>query len=121
MHKHYKGAKIFMATAKKATTKTKPVAKKTTKTVSASTKKAPAKKVTKVVASSTPVRTKTVNSSKKAVEMENFKLAPEDQKFMSFKPTKQTAYWLFLTAYITVLMLYILSLQVQILSVIQAS
>lgn len=109
-----------MATSKNAKSKAKPAVKKTTKTVSASVKKAPAKKVTRVVASSTPVRAKAKTTAKKSVEMKDFKLAKETDSFMSFKPTKQTAYWLFLTAYITVLMLYILSLQMQILDIIQS-
>lgn len=79
-----------MATAKKATTKKKPVSKKVT------TKKTAASK------------------AKKQASVRSFRPTRSQQPFMSFQPSRQTLYWLILSAIVLVFGMWIITLQVQI-------
>lgn len=82
--------------------------------------KNPAKKTVKKVVSKAkaPVRKRSVAtraSSKKATEMQSFRLYKESpQDFRSFKVTRQTVYWSILLAVIIVTQLWILKIQMEI-------
>ena len=96
-----------MATSKKVTKKvSKPAAKTVAKP------KTVAKKVTKKA----PV-VKTVRA-KKAPKSETFKMTKESTPFTSFKVTEQTVYWVILFAYIFALSLWVLTIQINIMNVI---
>ena len=86
-----------MATAKKATPKKAPA------------KKAPAKKA--------PSR-KAANP--KVVAMKSFKVAPEPVPFRTFKITKQTVYWVLIVSIIIFSQLWILKMQFEVASLVEA-
>lgn len=99
-----------MATAKKATSKkstpTKPVAKKTAKATSVkkvTTKKPPTKKV-----------------ATQAAAVRSFKITRDTQPFQKFAITRQTIYWIILIAFIIFAQLWILKLQIEVASLIDA-
>jgi hypothetical protein len=98
-----------MATAKKA-----PV-KKTTTSKSAATKSVSAKKapVNKAVKSTAPKKSTSKTKASQVQKMKSFRIAPNEPNFVSFKITRQTVYWVILVAYIVVMQLWILSLQIQ--------
>ena len=50
-------------------------------------------------------------STKKTVKMQSFKVAKSPKKFVSFKVTEQTIYWLVLLALIMALTIWILNVQ----------
>ena len=99
-----------MATAKKTTVK-KPVAKK-----APATKKAPAKK---------PVTTKKTTVTKKVAvtatpKAKSFRVSTNEPAFGTFKITRQTIYWTILIGFIIFMQLWILGLQVETSSYIEA-
>lgn len=61
----------------------------------------------------TTKRKRTVKSTRraKAPEIRSFRIAPEDVPFMTFKLTRQTLYWLVLSAVVVAFTLWILKLQ----------
>lgn len=83
----------------------------------ATKKKASAKKVT----SKAPVKSvKKVSKPKKTTyKEESFKMTKESTPFTSFKVTEQTLYWGILFLYIFALSLWVLSIQLNILNVIE--
>lgn len=89
-----------MATAKKST------AKKTTSR--ASTAKTAAKS------------TKTRKSRASKAEMQSFRVVKESIPFTSFRITRQTVYWVILVAFIIFAQLWIINLQVEVASLIDA-
>ena len=107
-----------MATAKKSTT-TKKSTMKPAKTraaaATATTKKAPVKKVKKTTSSK-----KVQKASKKNDEMRSFHVAKDTEPFMSFRITRQTIYWVILIAFIVFAQLWILSLQLEVASLLDA-
>lgn len=93
-------------------------------------KKAPAKKpaakkpvAKKVVAAKAPVRKTTVKSPKKAAkpaEVRSFRAVKNPVPFKTFKITKQTIYWIILVAFIVFAQLWILKLQIEVASLLEA-
>ena len=118
-----------MATVKKSTTK-KPVKSPAVKTSAA--KKAPVKKTaaskatTKAVAAKKPAaktsapRTSTKRSAARQPEMRSFRISHEPQQFTHFQITKQTVYWIILVAFIIFVQLWILKLQVEVATLLDA-
>lgn len=53
-------------------------------------------------------------NSKKNVTMKSFRVYPNAQPFVSFKPTKQTFYWVVLLIFIILLQLWMLKMQLEI-------
>lgn len=108
-----------MATAKKTTATKKPAAKKpaakkpVAKTTAA--KKAPSRSV---AAKST--KTPRKHSAKKQPAMKSFRLAREDRAFTDFRITRQTVYWVILIAFIIFVQLWILKLQVEVVTLLDA-
>lgn len=111
-----------MATSKKTTTKkpttrtTKAAVSKKTTTVS---KKAPARKP---AAKSTATTKKTASKSTRAKKpaMRSFHVSADDQAFSSFRITRQTVYWIILVAFIIFVQLWILKLQIEVVTLIDA-
>lgn len=86
-----------MAATKKPATRKKPTTKKTT-----GAKAAPAR---------APKKTTTTRvSTKRAPKMESFKVAKPDQQFMTFRITRQTVYWLILSAVVLALGFWVIDL-----------
>ena len=118
-----------MATAKKSTTK-KPVKSAAAKASVA--KKAPVKKTTvskattksaavkKPVAKTSSVRATKKRTATKQPEMRSFRVAREPQEFTHFQVTKQTVYWIILVAFIIFVQLWILKLQVEVATLLDA-
>lgn len=103
-----------MATTKKTTVK-KPVtrAKAATKPVAkAVTKKPTAKKA--------PVKKATSKKQAAASEMRSFHVAKDVKPFTTFQITRQTFYWVVLVAFIIFAQLWIISLQVEVASLLDA-
>lgn len=106
-----------MATTKKTTTK-KPATRSTTKSTATKktttvAKKAPVKKTT--------ATKKTVKkASAKAPQMRSFRVANDQQQFTSFRITRQTVYWIILVAFIIFVQLWILKLQIEVVTLIDA-
>jgi hypothetical protein len=89
------------------------------------TKKAPAKKpaskkpaIKKSVASKATSKktTKAVN----AAQLRSFRVAPAPVPFKTFKITKQTIYWIILIAFIVIAQLWIIKLQVEVATLLEA-
>jgi hypothetical protein len=78
----------------------KPVAKSTTKKVAP--KRTSAKKTT------------VKKTTKKAAPMKSFHLYKESQSFSQFQASRQTVYWVILLVYITIIQLWLLSIQIDI-------
>ena len=103
-----------MATTKKAAPK---------KATTSKTKAAPAKKTTatKVVKKAAP---KAKTTSKRArvakVDMRSFRIYAEPASFTSMRFTRQTFYWLVLALFIVFVQLWILQLQLEVVSIIEA-
>lgn len=99
-----------MATAKKATSKksapVKPAAKKTTKATSV--KKAAAKKPA------------TKKAATQVAAIRSFKVTRDTQQFQNLAITRQTIYWIILIAFIIFAQLWILKLQIEVASLIDA-
>jgi len=85
-----------MATAKKTTAKSKPVAKK-----------APAKRVS--TSKKAPSKSKAVATPK----MRSFHVSPDFPAFTTFKITRQTVYWVIIVSFIIFMQLWILGLQME--------
>jgi hypothetical protein len=96
-----------------ATTKKKAPVKKTT-TKKAPTKPSPAKK--------TPVKKTSVKrtAAKKQPEMRSFRISNDKQPFTDFRITRQTVYWIILIAFIIFAQLWILKLQIEVATLIDA-
>ena len=122
-----------MATAKKTTAAKKPAAKKpvakpsTAKVKVTAAKKTPATKKTvtaKSVAKKAPAKRATASSARrkatKAPAMRSFRLARDQQAFTEFSITRQTVYWVILVAFIVFAQLWILKLQVEVATLIDA-
>ena len=101
-----------MATAKKTTSK-KPVTKKAVVKKPA-TKKAPvrAKKATSKAAS--------VKAAQGASQVRSFHKAKEELPFTSFRVTRQTLYWVILVSFIIFAQLWIINLQVDVATLLDA-
>lgn len=101
-----------MATAKKTTSK-KPVTKKAVAKKPA-TKKAPvrAKKATSKAAS--------VKAAQGASQVRSFHKAKEELPFTSFRVTRQTLYWVILVSFIIFAQLWIINLQVDVATLLDA-
>ena len=95
-----------MATAKKTTAKKAPVKK----TVA---KKAPAKKP--VAKKSSAKKT----TAAKQAQIQSFKASPETGKFTDFKITRQTVYWVILISFIVFVQLWIIKIQLDVVSLIE--
>lgn len=59
----------------------------------------------------TTKRKRTVKTTKKAPEMKSFRVAKESTPFLTFRLTKQTIYWLILSAVVVAFTLWLLKLQ----------
>lgn len=114
-----------MATTKKAPAKKKTTATKST-TKAAAVKKTPAKKpVTKKTAASAAKRTTTTRSSAKKTSAKHggyksFRVARDADEFTNFQITRQTIYWIVLIAFIIFAQLWILKLQIEVATLIEA-
>jgi len=102
-----------MATTKKKTTTSKSVPKKTTARAAVA-KKAPVKKT----AAKKPAAKRA--STKKQAEMRSFRVAKDQQEFSTFRVTRQTVYWIILVAFIIFAQLWILKLQIEVATLIDA-
>lgn len=102
-----------MATTKK--TVKKPAARTTSK---AAATKAPVKKtaVKKTVAKKQPAK----KASAKNSDMRSFRVAPEQHSFTNFQITRQTVYWIILIAFIIFAQLWILKLQIEVATLVDA-
>lgn len=96
-----------MATSKKATTK-KPATKPASVSASAKSKKAPVKKAA--------VKKVAAKKSAPVADMRSFRLSKEQGPFTTFRLTRQTFYWVVLVAFIIFAQLWIISLQVEVAS-----
>ncbi len=103
-----------MATAKKATPKQSSARKSTVKhsTKTASVKKAAPKKKTP--------NTKVKKKSAQERTVHSFKISQDTQPFRNFTITRQTIYWIILVAFIIFAQLWILKLQIEVASLIEA-
>lgn len=103
-----------MATTKKTTKKTP------TRTAAkpAAAKKTAAKKT--VAAKTTPKKPVSKKTSAKKHEMRSFRVAPEEHSFTNFRITRQTVYWIILVAFIVFVQLWILKLQIEVASLLDA-
>jgi len=101
-----------MATAKK--TASKKTTSRTTKTKAAPVKKAPVKKA------SVKKKTTSKRASAKATEMRSFHISRDTSNFKSFQITRQTVYWIILLAFIIFVQLWILKLQIEVTTLIEA-
>ena len=108
-----------MATTKKTTTKSTPkkaapkaaakaAPKKTTTVKKTVAKKAPAKKTT------------AKKSTAAAASMKSFQVAKPADSFSTFRITRQTVYWIILVAFIVFAQLWILKLQIEVATLIEA-
>ena len=88
------------------------------------TKKSPTKKapVKKAPAKRTATKKTTSKSSKisKQPEIRSFRLAREDRAFTSFQITRQTVYWIILVSFIIFVQLWILKLQIEVATLLDA-
>lgn len=95
-----------MATTKKTTTK-KPAVRSATKPRST------------VKPKKTPVK-KTTTKKSATNEMRSFHVAKDQTPFTTFRVTRQTVYWVILVAFIIFAQLWIISLQVEVASLLDA-
>jgi hypothetical protein len=86
----------------------------------ATAKKKPATK--KPSTSKTPAKTRAKSAPKKqkVVKMESFKVAPQAPPFFTFRVTRQTLYWVVISLLIMSLFFWVLSIQLEILRIIDA-
>ena len=105
-----------MATTKKTTTKKTTAVRKT-----APKKTAVASKKTAVVSKkAAPRKTTTKRAPAKSAEVRSFKVSKNNPPFTSFQITRQTVYWIILVSFIIFAQLWILKLQVEVASLIEA-
>ena len=119
-----------MATAKKATTNSKSTAKAAKSKSTAVSKKTHAKQASVKATPKTKAQVSkkshsaSVKSKSKAkadcMAMRSFRVAPESKPFLSFSLTRQTLYWIILVAFIVFTQLWIINLQVEVASLIDA-
>jgi hypothetical protein len=121
-----------MATAKKAASKkttvksakTTKVAKPAKTRAAVTTKKSPVVKKTTARKATSAKRVgftkKFRKASKNSDDMKSFRVAKEPEPFMSFRITRQTVYWVVLVAFIVFAQLWILDLQVEVASLLDA-
>lgn len=88
-------------------------------------KKMPAKKASAkaTVAKKTPVKKPTTTKKaapKKQPKMRSFHVANDQQAFTEFRITRQTIYWVILIAFITCAQLWILKLQIDVATLLDA-
>lgn len=107
-----------------ATTK-KPAAKKSTsRAASTASKRTPAKKAPVKAVKTTkkpPVKKASVKkNSAKRVTMRSFHVSRDSEEFNSFRITRQTIYWIILVSFIIFAQLWILKLQVEIATLLEA-
>lgn len=76
-----------------------------------------AKKTTKSVKTTKPVK-KVVRKSRPVKKIRAFQIIKERSPFVAFKVTQQTVYWAILVAYILILSLWILGIQMDTLRII---
>lgn len=108
-----------MATAKKTTATKKPAAKKpAVKKAVAKTTAAKATVTKKAPAHAAAPRKKA--AAKKQPSMQSFRIAREDRSFTDFRITRQTVYWVILVAFIIFVQLWILKLQVEVVTLLDA-
>ncbi len=104
----------------------KPAAKKTTAkatTRATAPKKAPVKKAVAKKAPAKKAATRKVAAKKttaKSAELRSFRVARDQPAFTTFRITKQTVYWIILVAFIIFAQLWILKLQVEVTSLLEA-
>ena len=104
-----------MATTKKTTTKS--TAKKTTVKATVA-KKTPAKTIAvKKTVTKKPAAKK---APAKQAEMRSFRVARDTSDFAGFRITRQTVYWIVLVAFIIFAQLWILKLQIEVATLIDA-
>lgn len=109
-----------MATAKKTTTKKTP-AKSAARTRTASTaKKSPAVAKTRKTSVAKRPATRSKKTTAKKAEMRSFHVAKDVPPFATFHVTRQTLYWTILVAFIVFAQLWILSLQVEVATLLDA-
>jgi hypothetical protein len=109
-----------MAQAKKPAVK-KTTTKATSKT--AVTKKAPVKKTPakkRPIKKVSATKTSTKKSSANSAQLRSFHIARNQPPFTTFRITKQTVYWIILVAFIIFAQLWILKLQVEVTTLLQA-
>jgi hypothetical protein len=90
------------------------------------TKQAPKKTVTKKPASKAatttakkPAATRKTTASKKTAAMQSFRVYKPETSFTTFKPSRQTAYWIIILAIITIAQLIVLKYQLDIIELTQ--
>ena len=105
-----------MATAKQSTAKKPVTAKKTTAKASVA-KKAPAKKS---AVRKAPAKKASTSRAAKASSMRSFRVAKDVPAFTTFRITRQTVYWVILVAFIIFVQLWILNLQIQVTTLLDA-
>lgn len=109
-----------MATTKKTTTKSTP---KKAAPKAAAAKAAPKKTTTikKTVAKKAPAKKTTAKKgSAAAASMKSFQVAKPADSFSTFRITRQTVYWIILVAFIVFAQLWILKLQIEVATLIEA-
>lgn len=67
-----------------------------------------------------PATRKPVARSKKSIKIEDFRISRESSPFMTFKITQQTFYWLMLLLLIFALALWVLTIQIQTMDIINS-
>ena len=110
-----------MATTKK--TPAKKPATRATKTKATTAKATVAKKpaVVKATTKKTPVKkTAAKKSTAKKTESRSFRVAPSESAFTDFRITRQTVYWIILIAFIVFAQLWILKLQIEVATLLDA-
>lgn len=95
--------------------------KKTPTKKSATRAKVGAKPLAKKVSAKKPTAKKTVAKKQTAAnEMRSFHVAKDVKPFTTFQVTRQTVYWVILVAFIIFAQLWIISLQVEVASLLDA-
>lgn len=110
-----------MATTKKAPAK-KPVTR-STKAKTTSAKAAVTKKpaVAKTTAKKAPVKkASSKKTATKQAQLRSFKVSQSEGSFTDFRITRQTVYWIVLIAFIIFAQLWILKLQIEVASLLDA-
>ena len=113
-----------MATAKKPAVKKpaakKPAAKKAVAKAPAAKPVTAKKPAARTVAAKSTTAPRKKASTKKQPAMKSFRLSREDRSFTDFRITRQTVYWVILVAFIIFVQLWILKLQVEVVTLLDA-
>lgn len=109
-----------MATTTKKSTVKKPSSKTTAtkKTTTAQSSRIKNTSVTKKPSHSSKKRSSSART--KTPEYKSFQIAKDTQKFNDFRITKQTVYWVILICFIIFVQLWILKLQIEVTTLIEA-